>query len=473
MHLGKPHRNGTRESARRWVALLLAVLVLSLPSPRAYAEQEEEEGGGKAAEILLSVAAILAPIMGMVAAITAAKEQANADKYIAKTAAEASMAQTNKQAEVTLSLAADQKQIAEKNLQATRELAERQEKNSKDRLLVQLAAIERERTALAAERAEIRTIEQKRANDQIAFAREQAMQNLQLAQLALNAQLVNQGLQTTGGASSSRLSNTATGATASFASSINTSGSGGGTNLFGLGASSGTGSGTGTGSTGSSSSGRTTTVTSTTGGSGRLGNGTGTGGNGTGTGTGVGTGTQTASGAGTSTVSRIGASVLGVARGTNASSALLASVSRGAVSDADAQRSRVAATEAVGVAYGTGGGLMTTAEGEEGMPPLLRQVMESNHNRIASTRGFHNLTADFESGDAEERESDLLRFAQDVTRSRSDGGDFTEFLSEERNQRASGASLGVTTPRQDDSSDRAYRPPVLVQEEARRHARTN
>lgn len=166
----------------------------------------------------MGIAAILAPIMAAIAQIEAAKQQAEADKFIAKTAADASIAQTNKQAEVTLSLAADQKQIAEKNLAATTELAERQEKNSKERLLLQLAAIEKERTALSAERAEIRSIEQKRADDQIAFAREQAQQNLQLAQLALNAQLVNQGLSTTGGSSSGdRLSNTASGATAGSA----------------------------------------------------------------------------------------------------------------------------------------------------------------------------------------------------------------------------------------------------------------
>lgn len=183
------------------------------------------EGGGQAGEILLGIAAIIAPIAAAMAQVAAAEKQAEADKFIAKTAADASITQTKIQADVTKQLSDTQRALQEKNLAVTQQLAKDQEAARQERVNLQLAALEKERKAQEAERREIRAIEQDRIDQQIAFAKQQADENLRLAKLSINTQLVAQGLATgvAPAGSRGRLTTTSTGsstASSSFASSI-------------------------------------------------------------------------------------------------------------------------------------------------------------------------------------------------------------------------------------------------------------
>ncbi|MCB0405847.1 MAG: hypothetical protein KDD51_13780 [Bdellovibrionales bacterium] len=183
------------------------------------------EGGGQAGEILLGIAAILAPIMAAVAQISAAETQAEADKFVAKTAADAAITQTKIQANVTKQLSDNQRSLSEQNLAVTQQLAREQEDARRERVNLQLAALEKERAAQEAERREIRAIEQDRIDQQIAFAKEQADENLRLAKLSINTQLVAQGLATgvAPAGSRGRLTTTSTGtssSTGTLASSI-------------------------------------------------------------------------------------------------------------------------------------------------------------------------------------------------------------------------------------------------------------
>ncbi|MEZ4749660.1 MAG: hypothetical protein R3B54_03240 [Bdellovibrionota bacterium] len=154
------------------------------------------EGGGQAGDILLGIAAIIAPIAAAMAQVAAAEKQAEADKFIAKTAADASITQTKIQADVTKQLSDNQRSLSEQNLAVTQQLAREQEESRRERVNLQLAALEKERKAQESERREIRAIEQERIDQQIAFAKQQADENLRLAKLSINTQLVAQGLAT-------------------------------------------------------------------------------------------------------------------------------------------------------------------------------------------------------------------------------------------------------------------------------------
>ncbi|MCB0405848.1 MAG: hypothetical protein KDD51_13785 [Bdellovibrionales bacterium] len=138
----------------------------------------------------------MAPIMAAVAQISAAESQADADKFVAKTAADAAITQTNIQADVTRQLSDNQRALSEQNLAVTQQLARDQEDARRERVNLQLAALEKERKAQEAERKEVRAIEQERIDQQIAFAKQQADENLRLAKLSINTQLVAQGLAT-------------------------------------------------------------------------------------------------------------------------------------------------------------------------------------------------------------------------------------------------------------------------------------
>jgi len=128
--------------------------------------------------------------------VSAAKEQAAADKFIARTQANAAIKQTQIQSSTTLTLAANQKAVTEEQTRATERIATLQQDSSTDRLELQLASLGEEREAQQDERQVIRAEEQRRAQEQIAFPREQAQRQIDLAQQTFNLQLVQAGLST-------------------------------------------------------------------------------------------------------------------------------------------------------------------------------------------------------------------------------------------------------------------------------------
>ncbi len=204
------HRKAPALSVRMLAGFLVIALLLPSFSNQAFAAcgggggcgGKEEEGGGSgqgSGQALMALAAIIGPIAAAAAQIASANAQASADKFIATTAATAAITQTQIQASTTKQLADNQRQMSEQNLAATREIAGQQEANATTRLETQLAALQSEREAQSVERAEIRGIEQKRLDDQLALVREQVDQQLKLAKMQINSQVLAQALAGGGG----------------------------------------------------------------------------------------------------------------------------------------------------------------------------------------------------------------------------------------------------------------------------------
>jgi len=157
--------------------------------PKAHAEDQT-------AALIAALSAAVAGPAAAIAQVGSEAARAGADRDISAINANASVAMTQIQANTTALLSNNQTEIGLGKTAATERIAALQQDGATERLMLQLESMKAERESFAEERAEIREIEQDRADQQIAFAREQAAQNLELARMSLDLQLVQAGLST-------------------------------------------------------------------------------------------------------------------------------------------------------------------------------------------------------------------------------------------------------------------------------------
>lgn len=158
----------------------------------------------------MALAFAMAPIAAAIAQVESEKVRSAADVEIAQTSANAALQQAQLQTATQLQLAENQRQVAENNTRTTFQLAQMQQQSQTQQFQAQLQANQAADRALAEERASVRAIEQQRADQQIALARENAAQQLALTQQSINAQLVSQSLSVTGAGRLSIANNQAT-----------------------------------------------------------------------------------------------------------------------------------------------------------------------------------------------------------------------------------------------------------------------
>lgn len=184
-------------------ALPISVIFSALNIPTAYAKgasDENNENGGKAAEALFAMAAII----GAGAPMVVASIQANADKQIAKTNQQTAIATTQISADTSKYLAENQKAISEAQMATTQQISAMNNNETTKRLNLQLAELRAAREDNNKIQREKRDIEFKLNQERITLAQRQADDNVKLAKAALSAQIsqagLSQGLATTSSA---------------------------------------------------------------------------------------------------------------------------------------------------------------------------------------------------------------------------------------------------------------------------------
>lgn len=204
--------NNTKFFVRLRSSFLLCLLVLGSPMWNSIAlAEEEEKSGAKAAEILFGLAAIMAAVSPMVAAAI----QADADKQIAKTNANAQMAMTKMTSDTSKYLADQQKGVAIQQAEIASQISNDNQKATTDRLTMQLASLKEARDSTAAQDREKFSYQQQLDQQRIALAKQQSDETIRLANTQMRAQMTQAGISQ----GFSRSMNSATG--------LNTTSSGG------------------------------------------------------------------------------------------------------------------------------------------------------------------------------------------------------------------------------------------------------
>lgn len=153
-------------------------------------EAKAEEGGGKAAEFLFGLAAIMAAAAPMVAAAI----QADADKTIAKTNADAQITMTKISADTSRKLADQQKEIALQQAQTAQDISEKNQSAVTERLAFQLNELRSARQEASQVEEKKRQYQQELDQQRIQLAQQQADATQKLAATQLRAQLTAAGL---------------------------------------------------------------------------------------------------------------------------------------------------------------------------------------------------------------------------------------------------------------------------------------
>lgn len=219
--------NKTKFFVRLRSAFLLALLVLGSPMWNSVAlAEEEEQSGAKAAEILFGLAAIMAAVSPMVAAAI----QADADKQIAKTNANAQMAMTKMTSDTSKYLADQQKNVALQQADIAAKISNDNQQATTARLSMQLDSLKQARDATAAADREKFSYQQQLDQQRIALAKQQSDETIRLANTQLRAQMTQAGISqgfVRSQNSATGLSTTSTGGLLSSSTSVASTTSGG------------------------------------------------------------------------------------------------------------------------------------------------------------------------------------------------------------------------------------------------------
>ena len=148
------------------------------------------ESGAKAADILISLAAMMAAISPMVATSI----EASANKDIAKINTKAQIEMSQISAKSTQFLAEQQRGIALSNAQTAQEIAATNQQATTQRLSQQLTSLDTARKDANGQEDKRTFYEQQLNNERIAIAKQQMQQSTDLANTQFRAQLTAQGL---------------------------------------------------------------------------------------------------------------------------------------------------------------------------------------------------------------------------------------------------------------------------------------
>lgn len=232
--------NSVRRALRAGLSVAL-ICVLSIGMPRtAVAEEckscakgggEGSGGGGKASDVLFGLAAIMAAVSPMVAAAI----QADADKQIAKTNAEAQKTMTQMSADTSKYLADQQQNIAMGQAEIAAKMANDNQKATTDRLDMQLAELNVARQEAAALEQKKFDYQKQLDDERVALAKAQANENQKLAAKQMRAQLAAAGLsQGFASSTNSAVSGSSTSVASAGSSTIPKSSTGLGTSAVGV-----------------------------------------------------------------------------------------------------------------------------------------------------------------------------------------------------------------------------------------------
>jgi len=161
-----------------WSPVPFFKLMRLLSIPPAHAEDEGgSEGGGKAANILMGLAMMIAAAAPMVAAAI----QADADKKIAKINANAQIAMTQIAANTSKNLADQQAAIAKQQAQIAQQISSDNQKATTDRLTIQLQELDKARTDSNKFEEERLTYQENLDKQRLTVAKQQADESISLA----------------------------------------------------------------------------------------------------------------------------------------------------------------------------------------------------------------------------------------------------------------------------------------------------
>ncbi len=358
----------------------IAFLKLSgvLSTTSAHAEGGGGEGGGEAAAFLMGFAMIIAAA----APVAAAAIQANADKQIAQTNANAQIQMTQISAQTSQQLAGQQAAIASQQAQIAQQISAQNQQSTTDRLNIQLQELDKARTDANNFEEQRLTYQENLDKQKLDIAKSQADETIALAnrqERLSEAAALNQG-GGPGNPMPSNVFNSATGQGLTVANNMP-----GRAGAFGNSAQAGAGGGFGGGQGGGF------------GGGGQAGGFGGAGGGGFGNaangltstrGSGLGAATQMASNGGGSGFTGLGGAARGMTAGQNsgsASDALLASVGNTTASDGsplqwtiDPKTGKRILVPATGSAMAVGAHQLKLTKNAPAMSAALRGVISTN-----------------------------------------------------------------------------------------------